>query len=104
MKPNMANMLKQAQKMQADMARAQDELKDEHVEASAGGGAVKVRMNGALVVEQVAIDPAAVDPADVSMLEDLVAAAVNEALRQAQDLASSKMAAVTGGFSLPGLM
>lgn len=102
--PNMANLMKQAQKMQADMARVQEELKDERVEASAGGGMVKVVMNGEMTVERVTIDPAAVDPDDVAMLEDLVVAAVNEAQRQAQDLASRKMAAVTGGMGIPGLM
>ncbi|MBN2404836.1 MAG: YbaB/EbfC family nucleoid-associated protein [Coriobacteriia bacterium] len=105
MKPNnMANMMKQAQKMQADMARVQDELKFERVEASAGGGAVKVVMTGELLVESVTIDPAAVDAEDVAMLEDLVTAAVNEAVRQAQDVASRKMSAVTGGLGIPGLM
>jgi len=100
--PNMQQMLKQAQKMQADMARVQEELKDETVEASVGGGAVKVTMTGDLAVSAVAIDPAAVDLEDITMLEDLVAAAVNEALRQAQDLANRKMQAVTGGLGLPG--
>lgn len=105
MKPNnMANMMKQAQKMQADMARVQDELKFERVEASVGGGAVRVVMTGEMVVESVTIDPAALDPDDVSMLEDLVTAAVNEAVRQAQELAQRKMAAVTGGLGIPGLM
>jgi hypothetical protein len=100
--PNMQQMLKQAQKMQADMARVQEELKDETVEASVGGGAVKVTMTGDLTVSAVAIDAAAVDLEDITMLEDLVAAAVNEALRQAQDLANRKMQAVTGGLGLPG--
>ncbi|HZL06062.1 MAG TPA: YbaB/EbfC family nucleoid-associated protein [Coriobacteriia bacterium] len=104
MKPNMANLMKQAQKMQADMARVQDELKEERVEVSVGGGAVKVVMTGELALESVSIDPAAVDPDDVVMLEDLVVAAVNEAIRQAQDVASRKMAGVTGGLGLPGLM
>jgi hypothetical protein len=104
MKPNMANLMKQAQKMQADMARVQDELKDEHVEVSVGGGVVRVVMTGELALESVSIDPAAVDPDDVVMLQDLVIAAVNEAIRQAQDVASRKMAAVTGGLGLPGLM
>jgi hypothetical protein len=88
--------------MQAEMARVTEELKDERVEASVGGGAVKVVMTGELRVESVAIDPSAVDPDDVAMLEDMVAAAVNEAVRQAQDVASRKMAAVTGGLGLPG--
>lgn len=104
MKPNMANLMKQAQKMQADMARVQDELKDERVEVSVGGGAVKVAMTGELVLDSVTIDPGAVDPEDVAMLEDLVSAAVNEAIRQAQDVAQRKMATVTGGLGLPGLM
>lgn len=104
MKPgNMANMLKQAQKMQAEMARVQESLKDETVEASVGGGAVRVVMTGDMVVQSVTIDPAAVDPDDVAMLEDLVIAATNEALRQAQDLTQRKMAAVTGGLGLPGM-
>ncbi len=102
MKQNMQAMMKQAQKMQADMLRAQEELKDERVEASVGGGAVKVVMTGELQIESVAIDPAAVDAEDIGMLEDMVAAAVNEAVRQAQDLAARKMQAVTGGLGLPG--
>ena len=104
MKPNMGNMMKQAQKMQAEMARVQEELTEERVEASVGGGVVKAVMTGDLKLERVVIDPAAVDPDDVAMLEDMVAAAVNEALRQAQELASSKMAQVTGGMNIPGLM
>ena len=102
MKQNMQAMMKQAQKMQADMLRAQEELKDERVEASVGGGAVKVAMTGELHIESVTIDPGAVDVEDISMLEDMVAAAVNEAVRQAQDLAARKMQAVTGGLGLPG--
>lgn len=104
MKQNMGNLMKQAQKMQAEMARVQEELKVDRVEASAGGGMVKVVMTGDMRVDRVVIDPAAVDPDDVSMLEDMIAAAVNEASRQAQDLASEKMAAVTGGMDIPGLM
>ncbi|MDY0340976.1 MAG: YbaB/EbfC family nucleoid-associated protein [Coriobacteriia bacterium] len=104
MKPNMQNVMKQAQKMQAEMARVQEELKDERVEASVGGGAVKVVMTGELTVSSVSIDPAAVDVEDISMLEDMVAAALNEALRQTQDLTSRKMSAVTGGLGLPGGM
>jgi len=100
----MGNIMKQAQKMQADMARVQEELRHEKVEASAGGGMVKVVMSGDLQVTSVSIDPAAVDPDDVAMLEDIIVAATNEALRQAQDLAGSKMAAVTGGMNIPGLM
>jgi len=101
-KPNMQNMLKQAQRMQAEMARVQEELKDERVEASVGGGAVRVVMTGDMQVDAVSIDPSAVDPDDVVMLQDLVVAAVNEAIRQAQEVASRKMGAVTGGMGLPG--
>jgi hypothetical protein len=101
-KPNMQNMLKQAQRMQAEMAKVQEELKDERVEASVGGGAVKVVMTGELSVESVTIEPSAVDPDDVAMLQDLIVAAVNEAVRQAQEVASRKMGAVTGGLGLPG--
>jgi len=103
-KPNMNSMLKQAQKMQADMARIQEELKSDRVEASVGGGVIKVVMTGDLNLESVTIDPAAVDPDDVAMLEDMVVAAVNEGLRQAQALANSKMSAVAGGMNIPGLM
>jgi len=103
-KQNMGNLMKQAQKMQVEMARVQEELKEDRVEASAGGGMVKVVMTGDMRVDRVTIDPAAVDSDDVSMLEDMIAAAVNEASRQAQDLASEKMAAVTGGMGIPGLM
>ncbi len=104
MKQNMAAMMKQAQKMQAEMARVQEELAADRVEASVGGGAVKVVMTGDLKLDRVVIDPASVDPDDIAMLEDLVAAAVNEGLRQAQELGSSKMASVTGGMNIPGLM
>ncbi|KAF0208322.1 MAG: YbaB/EbfC family nucleoid-associated protein [Actinomycetota bacterium] len=105
MKPgNMQNLMKQAQRMQADMARVQEELKDEHVEVSVGGGVVRVVMTGEMILESISIDPAAVDPDDVAMLQDLVTAAVNEAIRQAQDVAARKMSAVTGGMGIPGLM
>lgn len=104
MKQNMGSMLKQARKMQEDMARVQEELKAETVEASVGGGMVKVTMTGDLALQSVTINPDAVDPDDVAMLQDLIVAAVNEASRQAQELASAKMAAVTGGMNIPGLM
>jgi DNA-binding YbaB/EbfC family protein len=103
MKPNMANMMKQAQKMQADLARVQAELAEDRVEASVGGGTVKVAMKGDMTLESIHIEPSAVDPNDVEMLQDMVVAAVNEAMRQAQELASRKMSAVTGGLSLPGM-
>jgi len=100
---NIGNIMKQAQKMQAEMARVQEELKDEQVEASAGGGTVKVVMSGDMQVVSVTVDPAAVDPDDVDLLQDMIAAAVNEAVRMAQELAAQKMSAVTGGMNLPGM-
>lgn len=101
---NFGKMMKQAQQMQAKMAQIQEELKDETVEASAGGGMVKVTMTGAMEVRDIKIDPAAIDPDDVELLQDMVTAAVNEAVRSAQELASQRMSAVTGGMNLPGLM
>ena len=86
--PNLAALLQQAQKMQQEMVEAQEKLKDERVEASAGGGMVKVVMSGDLELKSLAIDPDAVDPEDVDMLQDMVMAAINEALRQAMDLQS----------------
>ena len=100
--PNMQQMIKQVQKMQADMMAAQESLKDERVEASAGGGMVKVVATGELAIESITIDPAAVDPEDVEMLQDTVLAAVNQALTSAQELAASKMGDVTGGARRPG--
>jgi DNA-binding YbaB/EbfC family protein len=101
-KPNMNNAMKQVQKAQAEMARVQEELKSDLVTASAGGGAVKVSITGDLSVTAVTIDPRAVDPDDVEMLQDMVVAAVNEALREAQALANTKMSRIMGGLSLPG--
>ncbi len=102
----MGNILKQAQKMQADLMKAQEELVDLEVTASIGGGMVEVRANGKLEVLGIKINPEAVDPDDVEMLEDLVLAAVNEGLRQAQEAASEHMAKVTGpmaGMMPPGM-
>jgi nucleoid-associated protein EbfC len=104
--PNMNQLLKQAQQMQAEMAKAQEELKNEIVEASAGGGMVKVTMTGDMQLREITIDPAAVDPEDVELLQDMVTAAVNEAMRSAQELASSRMGGIAGlggGGGLPGL-
>lgn len=100
--PNMNDMLRQVQQMQADMEKAQEELKHETVEASAGGGMVTVKVSGELELLELTIDPDAVDPEDVELLQDMVQAAVNEALRSAQELAASKMGAVTGGLGGPG--
>src|SRR5438270_12017924 len=98
----MQQMFKQVQKMQADMVAAQEALKDESVEASAGGGMVTVKVSGELVVQSISIAPEAVDPDDVEMLPDMVLAAVNEALRKAQELAAERIGAVTGGLGGPG--
>jgi len=100
--PNMQALLKQAQKMQQDMMAAQEQLKDETVEASAGGGMVKVVVSGDLVVRSIEIDPDAVDPEDPEMLSDLVQAAVNEGLRSAQEMAAAKLGGITGGLGGPG--
>jgi nucleoid-associated protein EbfC len=100
--PNMNAMMKQVQKMQADMVKAQEELKNEIVEASAGGGMVTVKITGDLELREVSIDPEAVDPDDVEMLQDMVQAATNEAIRSAQELAASKMNAAAGGLAGPG--
>ena len=100
--PNMNAMMKQVQKMQADMAKAQEELKNEVVEASAGGGMVTVKITGELELQELKIDPEAVDPEDVELLQDMVQAAVNEAIRSAQELAAYKMNAAAGGLGGPG--
>jgi DNA-binding YbaB/EbfC family protein len=94
--PNLGKMLEQAQKMQEDMAAAQDKLRDEKVEASSGGGMVKVVATGEGRLESLAIDPDAVDPEDVELLQDMVLAAVNEALRQADDLREKAMGDTAG--------
>jgi nucleoid-associated protein EbfC len=104
---DMNALLKQAQQMQAEMAKAQEQLKAEVVEASAGGGMVKVKMRGDLMLEEISIDPEAIDPEDPELLSDMVLAAVNEAIRSAQELASSRMGGITGGLGglgpgLPG--
>jgi DNA-binding YbaB/EbfC family protein len=101
--PNMQQMLQQVQQMQKDIQDAQEELQHEVVEASAGGGMVTVRVSGDLQVKSVRIAPEAVDPEDVEMLADMVLAAVNEALRAAQELAARKLGATTGGLEGGGL-
>ena len=98
------NMLRQAQQLQARLAKAQEELESAVVEASAGGGAVKVVVTGKLKVQSIEISPDAVNPEDVEMLQDLVMAATNEALDKAQELAQSSFSAITGGMKIPGLM
>lgn len=96
--PNLNQLAKMAQKMQADMAAAQEALAGEEVEASAGGGMVTVKITGDLQVKSITIDPDAVDPEDVDMLQDMILAAVNQAVNQAQELAATRMGAVTGGL------
>ena len=100
---NMRNMMKQVQKMQSEMAKTQEALGEKSVEASAGGGAVIVTFNGQQELQSIAIDPSAVDPEDVEMLQDLVLTAVNEGLRQSREVASEAMSKVTGGLNIPGL-
>jgi nucleoid-associated protein EbfC len=100
--PNLNQMMRQVQQMQAEMVKAQEQLKNEVVEASAGGGMVTVKISGDLELKELRIDPEAVDPDDVDMLQDMVQAAVNEAIRSAQELAASKMGAATGGLGGPG--
>jgi hypothetical protein len=103
MNPQYQKMMKQVQEMQRKMAQAQEELANETVEVSAGGGTVTVVMSGSLEVREIRIQPEAVDPDDVEMLQDLVIAATNEALRAAQDLAQQKLGGATGGVDLPNL-
>lgn len=96
-------LMQQAQQMQQQMAQAQEQLASETVEASAGGGLVTVKATGNGDITEIKIDPKAIDPDDPELLEDMVLAAVNEALRSAQSLAQSKLGAMTGGLGLPGL-
>ena len=98
------NMMAQALKMQAELAKAQEEIKSMTAEATAGGGMVKAVAQGDMSIVSVTIDPAAVDPEDVEMLQDMVCAAVNEALRGIQELSNQRMSSVTGGMNIPGLM
>src|SRR5579863_3928136 len=102
-RPNMQQMLQQVQKMQREMEEAQKALEHETVEGTAGGGAVRVQVSGDLRVRSVTIAPEAVDPDDVEMLGDLVLAAINEALRAAQQLAAERLGGATGGLDLGGL-
>lgn len=101
---NIQKIMKQAQQAQAQMARVQEELAQETVEAAVGGGMVKVTMTGDQTLQTIKIDPAALDPDDIEMLEDMIVAAVNEASRAASDRAAAKMQEVTGGLNIPGLM
>lgn len=100
---NMAQMARMAQQMQAQMAKVQAELRETELEATAGGGAVRVVITGAQELRLIEIDPGAVDPAEVEMLQDLVLAAVNDAIARSKELERARMASVAGGLGLPGL-
>lgn len=100
---NIGNLQRMQQQLMQEMARIQAELEAATIEGSAGGGVVRATVTGKQDVVSIEIDPSAVDPADVEMLQDLVVAAVNDALRESRQLAESKMSAVTGGLRLPGL-
>jgi DNA-binding YbaB/EbfC family protein len=97
------SFMRQAQELQAKLAKAQQELADTTVEASSGGGAVKVTINGQQQIQSVKISPEAINPDDVEMLEDLVLAAVNEAIAKSQELAAKRLGKLTGGLNIPGL-
>lgn len=100
---NMNNMMKQMQKMQKQMEEMQAQLEAREIEASAGGGAVKVTVNGKKELLDIVIEPSVVDPDDVEMLQDLVIAAVNEAMRNAEEMMTNEMKKLTGGMNIPGL-
>lgn len=100
---NMNNMIKQAQKMQQSMMKMQEEIEKEEFEASAGGGAVSVKMSGKKELTAVCIKPEAVDPDDVEMLEDLILTAVNDVLSKVESANASKMSSITGGLNIPGM-
>ncbi|MDY6795636.1 MAG: YbaB/EbfC family nucleoid-associated protein [Actinomycetota bacterium] len=103
MNGNIQKMMKQAQKLQRQMLQAQEELADEKVEATSGGGMVRVVVDGQQNMLEVKIEPDAVDPDDVEMLEDLVLAAVTEALRKSRELAEERLGKFTKGMNIPGL-
>jgi hypothetical protein len=103
MAKGMGNMLKQAQQLQSKIFKLQEEMADKTVEASVGGGMVKVTANGKQQLVSVQIEPEVIDPDDVQMLQDLIVSGANEALKKAQDMVSEEMNKLTGGFNIPGL-
>ena len=103
MMQNMSSMMKQAQNLQKKMMKTQAELATKTVEASSGGGMVKVIANGGQKIESIIFEKEIIDPEDIEMLQDLVLAAVNDALNKAQEMVSSEMAKLTGGLNIPGL-
>jgi len=100
---SMNKMIKQAKQVQEQIVKMQEELKEREIETSAGGGAITIRVNGKQELIAIKISPEVVDPDDIEMLEDLVMAAVNEGIRQSQEMVSTEMAKITGGFNIPGL-
>ena len=100
---NMQQLMKQAQKMQQQLAEAQENLEQVTVDASAGGGMVKVTVNGQMMLESITIDPEAIDPDDVEVLQDMIIAAVNEGVRGVAEIANKQMGAITGGMNIPGM-
>ena len=101
---NMGNMMKQAQKLQSKMLRIQEELAEKTVESTAGGGMISVVANGRQQILSIKIDKEVVDPDDVEMLQDLILAAVNDALNKAQEMVAGEMGKLTGGFNIPGML
>lgn len=100
---NMQEMMKQARKMQEQLAQAQESMKNVTIDASAGGGMVKATVNGDLELVSIQIDPDALDPEDVDLLQDMIVAAVNEAIRGVSEVASKQMSSITGGLNIPGM-
>lgn len=100
---NMNHMLKQAQKMQEQMMKMQEEMENKTYEAAAGGGAVKVMLDGKRELKEVVLSPEVVDPDDIEMLQDLIVAAVNEAMRKVEEDSSAQLGSITGGLNIPGL-
>ncbi|HHV16563.1 MAG TPA: YbaB/EbfC family nucleoid-associated protein [Gelria sp.] len=100
---SMNKMIKQAKQVQEQIVKMQEELREREIETSAGGGAITVRINGKQELVAIKISPEVVDPEDIEMLEDLVMAAVNEGVRQSQEMVSEEMSKITGGFNIPGL-
>ena len=101
--PNMNNMIKQAQKMQAEMQKVQEEVEQMEFDVSVGGGAVQVKITGKKEVKEIILQPEVVDPEDIEMLSDLLVAAVNEAIRKADEASANAMKKVTGGMGMPGM-
>ncbi len=100
---NMNSLMKQAQKMQENMAKAQEELEKKEIEVTAGGGAIKVKINGKKEIQAIELSQDVVDPDDIEMLQDLIISAINESIRQIEELSSNEMGKLTGGMGLPGM-